>query len=186
LCLPWQAKAAEEMLKAKLKVHVSNGAYMEIRRSASHATLPSPYMLNKVMKRKKKEMAKMNFHAESFSIPTSDPSKPCEGVRTSLAELLKHDVHKGLVDGTIKEGDVLHVREGGDGRDLGKRGKNNSVLMTATLLNLGHEHLQTNIHTVLLMKGSEEHEPLRLGKQCDFNEHAWWAESGKASADLEE
>jgi hypothetical protein len=116
------------------------------------------------MKKKKEKLKHFKLEPIEFEIQTDDEDKPLKAVRASLTAMLKMEVERGMKEGSIQQGKKLQVRINGDGRDLGKRGKNNSVIVTFTLLDLGHPHLDSNIHTILLMQGSENYPALRKGK----------------------
>jgi hypothetical protein len=163
---------AERMLKAKLQHHVSNDAYKGLRDAASDpSTWPSQYYINKVTKQKKEKLKQLNHEVQAFTVEVTEKGKKKKllGVRTSLTELLRFAVQEGIKAGSIKPGDELKVRLSGDGRDLGKRSKNNNVVFTFTLMNLDKEHIQKNIHTILLLQGSENRQAMKGGEQlCSF------------------
>jgi hypothetical protein len=167
-----QEQEAERLLKVKLEHRISNKAFGSMRGAIHSTNISSQYALNKVMKRKKAKLQQHGIEPVVFEVKTEDREKPLKAVRVPLAAMLNMEVEKGVKQNKIKEGDKLRVKINGDGRDLGKRGKNSSVLVTFCLLNNSDPHVDRNIHTLLLLQGSEEEEALRKGLKSTSAENS--------------
>ena len=115
--------------------------------------------MKKVMQTRKRKLEELHLNPIEFTIQFEDGTS-VRAVRASMKSLLTLDIkqavhnHTLIINADKQTRTKIDVRINGDGRDLGKRGKNNSVVVTFTLLQAGSVHNDTNIQYYFWLKAT--------------------------------